>query len=618
MDEKRKAVWSALLGMILQLLMGGLILLVSGWSGSSACLSLGLFTVVTAFIWGLAFLHTRQQRLAEEEERELSETEKRGALFEGQDLGTLSAKAGLRRLELYLLPAIAVIVALLLVIVAGRLYAKWGRDAAGTITNFFMPGALVFGFGAVMLFYGMYVKGMTSVAGWRLLRAGSSAMLFAAFASLVTSVTVILGYLGVPAVEKAVAWVIGGIIGLTGLDLILSMIGNLFVPRSPGAEILPPYHSRLLDIITSPGDILKTVADMVDYQFGFRVSETWFYGFLEKAIIPLVVFWILTLYAFTCVVVVGTEEQAVLERFGRPYPEVLDSGLHFKLPWPVDIAHKFPAKAVQTITIGYKDEIEGQPAITWTEEHYREEDIFLVATREQGRRSGGEDGTEYVPVSFVTAAIKIHYRVTDLHRYLYRKANPVDFMTDIAYREVVKFLGSIDIQDLLMEKRLILADKLKGNIQKVLGDAGTGVEVFYLGFESAHPPVETGEAYESIMKALEEKHTSVLRAETYTNEVIHKALADAYTLNEEAKAYKYRRTKISEADAERFLMRMKPYNISPSVFKMRKSMDTLESAVRNIRKYIRSSGIRTTTILNLEDKLEFGVGDIDLEELKGE
>ncbi|GAG45597.1 unnamed protein product, partial [marine sediment metagenome] len=222
---------------------------------------------------------------------------------------------------------------------------RWGKETPKSLTNFFMPGAIVFAFGAVLLFYGMYVKGMTAVTGWRLLRAGSSVTLFAAFASLLTSVTVILTYLGMSYVEPAAAWIICIVTGLAGLDLIFSMITGMFVPRVPGAERLPHYYSRVLDMITSPGDILKTVADMVDYQFGFRVSETWFYGFLEKAIIPLIAFWVLTIYAFTCVVIIGPEEQGVLERFGKPRPQVLGSGFHLKLPWPIDVVYTFPAKA---------------------------------------------------------------------------------------------------------------------------------------------------------------------------------------------------------------------------------------------------------------------------------
>lgn len=622
MYEKNKAVIAAIIGMGLQLILGSLTLLVSGWSSSSACQAIGLFSLASSLIWGLAFLHTRQEYLAEEEEKDLAETEKQGALFEGHDLGAISAQAGLKRLERYFLPIAAILIAAGFIGLTIYLYTGWLKHGTLTPSIFLMPGALVFGFGSIFLFYGMYVKGMTSVPGWRLLRAGSSVMLFAAFAFMAIGVSIILCSLGIPNIEKYLSWIITAIFALTGIELIFNMLTSFFVPRLPGVVILPPYYLRTLDVITSPRDILKTAADIVDYQFGFRVSETWFYSFLERAIMPLIIFWALILYAFTCIVVIGPDEQAVMERFGNPMEKTLDSGLYFKLPWPVDICYIFPAKRVQTITMGHKGEIEDQPAILWTREHYKEEDVFLVATREStvsqdtGNKNtnSSEDKSKRVPVSFVSSAIKLHYRVTNLRQYLYEKTNPHDFIKDIAYRELVKFMGSIDILDLLKEKRLVLAEELRGKIQEVLSEANIGVEIFYLGFESAHPPVAVGEAYESVIKALEEKHASILDAQAYANQTLHQAQAEAYSINRAALAYNNRRTKISGADADRFRMRLESYKISPSVFRARNWLGTMEDSMENIRKYIISSQVQTNlnTILNLEDKLTFGVEDIDL------
>ena len=216
-------------------------------------------------------------------------------------------------------------------------------------------------------------------------------------------------------------------------------------------------------------------------------------------------------------------------------------------------------------------------------------------------------------MSFVTASIKMHYRVVNLHSYLYKKANPQDFITDITYREVVKFLGSIDIFDLLKEKRLALANHLKGNVEAVLSAADIGVEVLHLGFESAHPPVEVGEAYQSLIKALEESHTAVLKAETYTNEIEHRAKAEAYEIKQKARAYKARRTGIAAAEAKRFSMVKEAYNVSPNVFFLRKYMSALEDGTENIRLYIipSNSKVGSNKIINLEDKLQFGVEDID-------
>jgi HflK protein len=443
-------------------------------------------------------------------------------------------------------------------------------------------------------------------------------MLFTAFAAMAAAVCIVVAYMLENVIaEKILAWVVAAVTGLAGLELLLGLIASAFVPRIPGVEILPPYHSRGLDIITSPGEILKTVADAVDYQFGFRVSETWFYAFVQKAIVPLVLFWAVALYAFTCVVTIGPDEQAILERFGEPI-ETLDSGIHFKYPWPVDIAYRYPAKSVQTITIGFGEEVEKQPAITWTEKHYKDEDLFMVATREAGgepipRDDRGE--AAYTPVSFISAAVRLHYRVTDLYKYAYEKSNPDDYITDISYREVVKFMGSIDIFDLLQERRLELAEDLRKKIQGVLDDADIGVDVFYLGFEGAHPPVEVGEAFESVIGAEEQAHAYVRGAEAYAKKTGHQANAEAHRILQEADAYAYARNTESEAEAQMFLKRMEAYKLSPRVYMNRKLMEAFEKGLKERRKYVVPAGtkMKSNVIFDLKDKLEFRLEDIELE-----
>ena len=93
----------------------------------------------------------------------------------------------------------------------------------------------------------------------------------------------------------------------------------------------------------------------------------------------------------------------------------------------------------------------------------------------------------------------------------------------------------------------------------------------------------------------------------------YRAAAEAYELEQKAKAYKARRTGISEAEAKRFAMVRKAYNVSPNVFALRKYMSTLEDSTENIRLYVipSNSKVGSNKILNLEDQLQFGATDIN-------
>ena len=63
---------------------------------------------------------------------------------------------------------------------------------------------------------------------------------------------------------------------------------EIYRPRMKGQVAHLLYDSRLVGLLGQPGGIFSTVAQAIDYQFGFKVSDTWFYRFLEKAMVWIV------------------------------------------------------------------------------------------------------------------------------------------------------------------------------------------------------------------------------------------------------------------------------------------------------------------------------------------
>ena len=89
-------------------------------------------------------------------------------------------------------------------------------------------------------------------------------------------------------------------------------------------------------MFSEPGGILRNISVAVDYQFGFKVSETWFYKLLGRVILPLLILQAIIIMALTCVVVVPPGHQAIIEHFGERPRMTAKPGIHFTLPWPID------------------------------------------------------------------------------------------------------------------------------------------------------------------------------------------------------------------------------------------------------------------------------------------
>jgi regulator of protease activity HflC (stomatin/prohibitin superfamily) len=395
-----------------------------------------------------------------------------------------------------------------------------------------------------------YATGMSAQPKWKPLRAGGSSLLGAAVLCFVLAVSLALAYLfNFYVAVNVIAIVIPVMLIILGAETALNLIFDIYRPRLKGRYSRSAFDSRLLGIINEPGGILRSAADAIDYQFGFKVSQTWFYKLLEQAIVPLVLFGCVTLYLLSCIVVVAPNEEAIIEHFGNPVNDANDirlvgPGLTFKWPWPIDIAHTYPTKRISEISIGFvpkidpNGQVERKPLL-WGQTHYEKEYRLLVASEQTSTESS--IGT--VPVSLLVAAVPVQYRVKDLYSFLYnyrvtkeRKGTKVHnayesekLLESICYRELTKFAASAKIEtddeadiehSLLGKGRAEARNILTDRIQKAADEEGLGVEIVFLGLQGIHPPPEVAADYQKVIGAVQEQQTLILKAQAERNKTL--------------------------------------------------------------------------------------------------
>ena len=190
-----------------------------------------------------------------------------------------------------------------------------------------------------------------------------------------------------PVPERILAKIVRGLLILLGAEFALNFILDLYRPRLPDEEPRPAFDSRLLGLFTEPGGIARSIAEAINYQFGFEVSSTWFYKLLQRSIVPLLGFGVAVLLLASCLVFVDTNEQAVIERYGRRVESrgTLGPGLHFEWPWPREIAYKVRTAQVHEVKIGIvpstEDKKDENELILWTTKHSQEPHLeVMVAT----------------------------------------------------------------------------------------------------------------------------------------------------------------------------------------------------------------------------------------------
>jgi membrane protease subunit HflK len=512
--DDRRAQHVAALGFVLQLVSCGALWGLSYWSKSDAIASVTRLIVIGLPIWLILFLVFKQMRRVSAEALEVAELKRAreagsaDAIFELDDEALLLEQNRLRWMARWMLPSVTVVLAAFLLVghlvgwgwVLEEAFAKDGlrRTQEPTMTMWF-----VVGIGFLCFLYARYSTALARLPQWRLIRAGATCMAGNAFACLGLAI-VLMATGTIEWAEPLFAYIVRVALLVLGIEFAMNFVLDLYRPRIPGEIPRPSFDSRLLGLITEPGGFAKSIADAMNYQFGFEVSRTWFYQLLQRWMLPIVAVTVVAILALTSIVVVEADEQVVVERFGRRVqepPEALSPGLHLKWPYPIDVVYRAPVKRVSELVVGEATEEDDQDprrAIVWTEQHqYIPELMLLVASPKLASLSPDEaatetssDASESVAVSLLMVSVPIEYRIKDIHKYLYTSEDPVKLMEVVAYQYLSDYAAGVDIDELIGPGREKFNQELRMLLQGRLDALDVGVEIAFVGVRGAHPPAE--------------------------------------------------------------------------------------------------------------------------------
>ncbi len=570
-------------------------------TGLVGAVYLGLGFLVAALSYFQMRLEERE-RLEQLEFDELKKTAAGSAtIFTGAADDTFPARRAREQFERFFVPGFSILLFLIEAITAYLLWRFMSEDQPSTTQQATVAMALN-GLSALIFFqFGKYSAVLARLEKQRLLRPGASYLLLGAVLGVVTALVEVAGWAGYQQVDGIVARVLTALLGLVAAENLLTLVFEIYRPRVKGQAEHPLYESRLIGLLSQPGGLITTAAQALDYQFGFKVSETWFYRFLEKALAWLILLQLAVLLLSTTVVFLNPGEQALLERFGHPVAgrEVLGPGPHFKWPWPIDKVYRYETAQIHTFKMGLVQsaEQEQQRVMVWTRTHAQEEFNMLVA-------SSSTNDEQTVPVNLLAVDIPVQYQISNLQDFAYRQANADELLENLANGEVTRYFVSVDVNEIMTTGRQKAATELRDRIQRRADINRLGVKIVFVGLHSVHPPVKVAPAFEEVIGAMQDRDATNLYARAEAAELLPVSHAEAAEKTNLAAAYGLSETAAAAAEAGRFTNQLAAYNASPEVFKFRTYLDTLGRSIANARKYvIVPTNAQDIVILNLEDKI---------------
>jgi regulator of protease activity HflC (stomatin/prohibitin superfamily) len=430
---------------------------------------------------------------------------------------------------------------------------------------------------------------MAKLPSWRLLRAPGSYLFTNAVIFLLLAAELACEQYNSHLLTTILAYLLPVFMLLIGAEALLNFVLDLYRPRIPGAEQRFSYDSRLLSLVANPESIGHSIAEALNYQFGFEVSSTWFYKLLQRSLVPLILSGTAIIWLLSCVVIVEQGQQVMVLRWGQPYPQrmLTARAIPFLIwPWPVEGIRRFNTGALHEIQLGvgeFRDaskDIQRRTAL-WSEEHgarqeldtlvampsrrtsstapasqpasdrvtaRKDSDALQPATQPAGQEPASQPGgtrlgNEPPPYFFIKLVVAVQYRITDPYKFHYAYTDAARYLQDLAYREMVKYAASATLDEplppgqakdrpagIMSFGRSAMTEELKRRIALAARQAargeGLGVEIARVQLLACHPPKDAAEAFESVAAAEREHEQRLFAARTEANKILAECVGD--------------------------------------------------------------------------------------------
>ncbi len=278
-------------------------------------------------------------------------------------------------------------------------------------------------------------------------------------------------------------------------------------------------------------------------------------SFLSAALVLLVIWLISGFYK------VNANEQGVVLRFGE-WVRTTIPGLHYHLPYPIEVAKTPKVTKVNKTEIGFRIFKESRRLLP-------EESLMLT---------GDEN---IVDINF-----SVFWVIKDAGKFLFNLRSPERSIKSVSESVMREVIGNSRIASVLAEGRKDIELKSIEDIQTVLDNYGSGVEITQLQLQKVDPPDQVIDSFRDVQRARADKEKAINEAIAYRNDIIPKARGEAAKIVQESEAYKKEVVARSQGDANRFNSILKSYKNNEDVTKSRIYLETLEEILQNANKVI--------------------------------
>ncbi len=355
-------------------------------------------------------------------------------------------------------------------------------------------------------------------------------------------------------------WMLFGV--FAAVEQLVRAIAAL-VGKSPGPlAAFSPVNLMLLRWLYERADPVDEVSQAMEMYLGTNLSRARIVQGMKKVIPPAVLFLIMCFAMTDSMVVIHSGERGLRERFGKHDGRIMEPGLHFKWPMPIERIRIFQTEKIRTMSVGFVSNGDIKTFI-WTRTHGSSEAFFVVG-----------DGKELISMDTF-----VRYRIHDLPKWAYGVQNPEEALKAIGYRVLMNDSVRLTLDELLVRDRAEFSRRIRDNMQAMSDELGLGVELVAVDFLGIHPPLMVADAYQRVFSSAITKEAIILKAVADRETLLPLARSRAATKIAASRGQAMRIQAKAEGDAVRFDLLRREASKNIKLFRERKRMDTIGDAL---------------------------------------
>ena len=286
---------------------------------------------------------------------------------------------------------------------------------------------------------------------------------------------------------------------------------------------------------------------------------------------------ILLVIGFTTWYTVDESEQAVLITFGQANSTVVDSGLHFKMPWPIQHVELL-SKETYSLKFGYKQDESGD----------------LVEFDKETKMITGD---EYI----VLTDLVVQWKITEPEKYLFHSENPQEILMDATSASIRSVIGSSTIDAALTDGKADIEAKTRDLLASLVEKYDIGIVVQGVKLQDVElPNSEVRAAFTAVTDARETKNTKINEAQKYENQKQNEAIGERDAIKSRAIGQKTARIEQAHGDVALFNNLYAEYKENKEITRQRLVLETLEQVLPNAKIYIMNDSGETVKYLPLQ------------------